>query len=55
MTFMSDINRRPKNEHDALMTHTHVCPECKRPYTCNCSAQPGHESLVCIDCEKKGV
>ena len=54
MTFMSDINRRAKNQHDALQVHTHVCPECGRNYSCNCSAQPEHDKLVCIDCERKG-
>ena len=49
---MDDIKRKP-NAASFHNVHTHVCPECKRAYTCNCYLQPDKESLVCIDCERK--
>lgn len=45
-----DIKRRP-SESSVHVVHSHTCPNCKRPYSCNCGAQPDRESLVCRDCE----
>lgn len=50
---MGDIDRRPKNQDAALSVHEHICPECGRMYSCNCSANDRHEGLVCVDCERK--
>lgn len=47
---MADINRRPDAE-SALNVHKHVCPNCQRPYDCNCHTQPDKKILVCTDCE----
>lgn len=50
---LGDINRKPKNQDAALYVHMHVCPECERTYSCNCSENDRHDSLVCVDCERK--
>ena len=50
---MSDINRKP-SDLSIHRVHTHVCPECNRPYSCNCQANSEKEKLVCRDCEMKG-
>lgn len=47
---MGDINRKPSEAHFHRV-HTHVCPACQRPYTCNCAAQYDKQGLVCRDCE----
>lgn len=49
---MADVDRSPHNRDAALSVHLHVCPECERTYSCNCSEQDTHEKLVCSDCEK---
>ena len=47
---MPDINRAHNpNRYEEM--HTHVCPNCARPYTCLCVAQPEQHELVCKDCE----
>lgn len=48
---MADIKRRPSDA-SVHHVHLHTCPSCKRPYSCNCAAQPDRESLTCIDCER---
>lgn len=48
---MSDIKRKP-DEASYHHVHQHVCPNCKRPYSCNCSRQPETSALTCIDCER---
>jgi hypothetical protein len=50
---MSDIDRSPHNKDAALVIHHHICPECGTRYTCNCSEQDRHESLVCTNCERE--
>jgi hypothetical protein len=47
---MSDIKRDPEPG-KYVEPHLHTCPNCKRPYSCACQAQPTKESLVCRDCE----
>lgn len=47
---MGDI-KRDKTPNKYVEVHTHYCPNCKRPFTCACEAQPDKQSLVCIDCE----
>lgn len=47
---MSTINRKP-SETTMHHVHTHVCPNCGRPYSCNCAAQLDTKDVVCIDCE----
>jgi len=48
---MSDINRRASDS-SVHLVHDHVCPNCKRHYTCNCAVNSPGGSLVCIDCER---
>ena len=50
---MGDVKRKP-SEASVHNVHTHVCPKCNRPYSCNCAAQPDKESLICRDCEQEG-
>jgi hypothetical protein len=47
---VADINRRPSASslHDL---HLHNCPNCGRPYSCNCHANKPGSSMVCTDCE----
>lgn len=48
---MADINRRPTPA-SVHHVHTHNCPECGRPYSCNCAANSDKDKLVCLDCER---
>lgn len=48
---MSDIDRRGASGDRFHDVHNHTCPNCHRPYMCNCEKQSGRESLVCTDCE----
>lgn len=50
MVSTGDVKRAPSAT-SIHRVHVHTCPECKRPYSCNCSAQPEQEKLICRDCE----
>lgn len=47
---MGDINRKPTAQ-SVHHVHTHVCPSCARPYSCNCADHVEKVPLVCRDCE----
>lgn len=47
---MGDIKRQP-NPQSVHNVHRHTCPNCHRPYDCNCFSQPEQAQLVCTDCE----
>lgn len=50
---MPDIVRKHSDpQHPSFHhVHTHVCPNCKRSYSCNCEKQREQTTLVCRDCE----